>query len=158
MFNKEVVGSDAFLDMSKGARALYLELNMNADDDGLLGNIKRIIRGADATAEEYKELLDNRFLIELPSGIVAIKHWWINNKIPKDRYHATKYSEDLSLLTKKSNGSYTECIQKLVQLSTKNVPENRIDQNRLDKNSIGPASKEAGVGMRGIGQIIKNKK
>ena len=38
MFSKQVLLGDAFLDMSAEARALYVTLNMCADDDGLVNN------------------------------------------------------------------------------------------------------------------------
>ncbi len=164
MFNRDIVESDALLDMSKGAQSLYVHLCMNADDDGLLGNARRIIRSADSTPEEYKELLEQRFVIEFPNGIVVIKHWWINNDIKKDRYHPTKYTEEIGLLTKKGNGSYTENIQKWIQLGYKVDTQYRIGiATDIDiGNTTGPASKEARVGkrggMRGMDEIIKQRK
>ena len=43
MFTMKIVDSDAFLDMPLSTQALYFHLNMRADDDGFIGNPKRII-------------------------------------------------------------------------------------------------------------------
>lgn len=44
MFNIDIVGSDAFLDMAPESQALYLQLSMRADDDGFIGNPKTVVR------------------------------------------------------------------------------------------------------------------
>lgn len=44
MFTMKIVDSDAFLDMPMSAQCLYFHLNMRADDDGFIGNPKRIMR------------------------------------------------------------------------------------------------------------------
>ena len=44
MFTMKIVDSDAFLDMPLSTQALYFHLNMRADDDGFVGNPKRIMR------------------------------------------------------------------------------------------------------------------
>ena len=42
MFSKGIVGSDAFMDMSIGSQLLYFHLGMESDDDGFIGNPKKI--------------------------------------------------------------------------------------------------------------------
>ena len=44
MFTNKIIESDAFLDMPLSAQALYVHLNMNADDDGFVNNPKMITR------------------------------------------------------------------------------------------------------------------
>ena len=44
MFTMKIVDSDAFLEMPLSTQCLYFHLNMRADDDGFIGNTKRIIR------------------------------------------------------------------------------------------------------------------
>ena len=44
MFNKTVIGSDEFLEMSDSAQNLYFHLSMEADDDGFVDNWKSIMR------------------------------------------------------------------------------------------------------------------
>ena len=52
MFNVDIVGSDAFLDLAHTAQALYFQLGMRADDDGFVGNPKTIQRIAGTKAND----------------------------------------------------------------------------------------------------------
>ena len=99
MFAKSVVLTDAFLDMSISARCLYFTLSMYADDDGIVANPNTIIRICRANKEDMKELLEKRYILSFPSGVIVIKHWKMSNYIPKDRYKPSTYIEELDTLT-----------------------------------------------------------
>lgn len=137
MFNVDIVGSDAFLDLPHTAQALYFQLGMRADDDGFVGNPKTIQRIAGTKANDLELLVKKRFLLQFPSGVVVIKHWKINNQIQKDRYTPTVYTEEYQSLYIKDNKAYTEadkeCIHSVYEMDT----QISIDKNRLDKNSRG---------------------
>jgi Asp-tRNA(Asn)/Glu-tRNA(Gln) amidotransferase C subunit len=137
MFNVDIVGSDAFLDLPHTAQALYFQLGMRADDDGFVGNPKTIQRIAGTKASDLELLVKKRFLLQFPSGVVVIKHWKINNQIQKDRYTPTVYTEEYQSLYIKDNKAYTEmdkgCIQSVSEMDT----QISIDKSRLDKNSRG---------------------
>ena len=83
MFCLDIVNSDAFLDMPLSAQALYFHLGMRADDDGFIGNPKSIQRLAGASQDDLMLLITKRFLIAFDSGVIAIKHWRMNNYIQK---------------------------------------------------------------------------
>lgn len=135
MFAKSITESDAFLEMPLSTQALYLHLNMNADDDGFVSSPKRITRMINASEDDLKLLLAKRFVLGFNSGIVVIKHWKMNNYIRNDRYKETSYQDELKTLKIKENGSYTE-------LTTDGIPDdNRLvhqmeTQVRLGKDSI----------------------
>lgn len=135
MFSIDIVGSDAFLDLPYSAQCLYFQLGMRADDDGFVGNPKTIQRIAGTKASDLELLVKNRFLLQFPSGVVVIKHWRINNRIQKDRYTPTVYTEEYQSLYIKDNKAYTEadkgCIHSVSEMDT----QVSIDKNRLDKNS-----------------------
>ena len=144
MFNVDIVGSDAFLDLPHTAQALYFQLGMRADDDGFVGNPKTIQRISGTKASDLELLVKKRFLLQFPSGVVVIKHWKINNDIKKDRYSPTVYTDEFQMLSTKENKAYTERNANVSTLDTE--PEQNvsnldtqysIDKNRLDKNSIG---------------------
>ena len=137
MFNVDIVGSDAFLDLPHTAQALYFQLGMRADDDGFVGNPKTIQRIAGTKASDLELLVKKRFLLQFPSGVVVIKHWKINNQIQKDRYTPTVYTEEYQSLYIKDNKAYTEMDKGCVQSVSKMDTQISIDKNRLDKNSIG---------------------
>ena len=139
MFCLDIVNSDAFLDMPLSAQALYFHLGMRADDDGFVGNPKSIQRLAGASQDDLMLLITKRFLIAFDNGVIAIKHWRMNNYIQKDRKKDTVYIELLNSLEVKENGSYTEkkimdtvCIQDVSEMDS----QNSIDKISIDKDSI----------------------
>ena len=143
MFNVDIVGSDAFLDLPHTAQALYFQLGMRADDDGFVGNPKTIQRIAGTKASDLELLVKKRFLLQFPSGVVVIKHWKINNDIKKDRYSPTVYTDEFQMLYTKENKAYTERSANVSTLDTE--PEQNvstldtqysIDENSKDKDSI----------------------
>jgi hypothetical protein len=143
MFAKTIVTSDAFLDMPLGARCLYMTLSMLADDDGFVNSPKSIMRQCGATEDDLKVLFAKKFVIPFDSGVVAIKHWRVNNYLQKDRYIPTKYIREKALLTIDGNGIYhlsgalpeqqSPCIQ------DKNIV---YTQDSIGKDSIGKLSIE----------------
>lgn len=130
MFAKTIVLSDAFLDMSLGARCLYMTFGMLADDDGFLNAPKAIIRQIGASEDDFKVLIAKKFIIPFESGVIVIKHWRINNYLQKDRIQPTKYLEELSELEIERNGAYTK---KTDNVYTDNV---YIDKNSIEEDSI----------------------
>ena len=118
MFSKKIVDSDAFMDMPLSTQALYLHLAVRADDDGFIGNPKKIARMIGANDDDYKVLLAKRFILQFPNGICVIKHWLIHNYIQNDRYKETQYLDEKKLLQIKDNKAYTECIHNVSSLET----------------------------------------
>lgn len=133
MFSKEIVRSDAFLDMPTSSQLLYFQLGMEADDDGFVDNAKTVSRMAGTAEDDLKILLTKRFLLSFKDGILVIKHWKINNYIQIDRYKETKYLEHKNGLDTKDNRAYTERIQPVSTLDA---------QIRLDKVSLGKTRQE----------------
>lgn len=117
MFSKKITESDSFLTLSLPAQALYLHLNMSADDDGIVLSPKRVIsmscgdidqNGTDNVInrmkqlkEAYGELIKQGFLVEIDGDVVAIKHWQINNIIRRDRYSPSPYKDELDKIKSK---------------------------------------------------------
>ena len=107
MFSIDIISSDAFTDMPLSAQALYFHLGMAADDDGFVNCPNKIQRSIGASADDMNILRAKHFVLVFDSGVLVIKHWKINNTIQKDRYHETKYTDELSMLLVKKNGAYT---------------------------------------------------
>ena len=126
MFAKTIVTSDAFLDMPHSTRCLYFTLAMFADDDGFVNNPKSIMRQTGATLDDMNLLIAKKFVIAFDSGVIVIKHWRIHNYIQSDRYHATEYQDEMSLLDVDENKAYTmpmntvdtPCIQDVSKVDT----------------------------------------
>lgn len=140
MFAKTIVTSDAFLDMPHSARCLYFTLGMFADDDGFVNNPKSIMRQTGATVDDMNLLITKKFVLAFDSGVIVIKHWRIHNYIQSDRYHATKYQEEMSLLDVDENKAYTmpvarldtPCIQDVHRVDT----EVRLGKDRIGKDRV----------------------
>ena len=143
MFTSQIIDSDAFQDMSLSAQALYFHLGMKADDDGFLGNPKRVQRMIGASEDDMKLLLMKNFIYLFDTGICVIKHWKMHNYIQKDRYKPTAYELEKSMLELKQNKAYTiknpSCIQNGYILDTTCTP--RLGKDRIGKVSIVEDSK-----------------
>lgn len=131
MFSKQIIDSDAFMDMPLSTQALYFHLSMRADDDGFVNNPKKIQRMVGASEDDAKLLIAKRFILTFDSGVIVIKHWRIHNYIQKDRYTPTTYTEEKAQLTVKEDKAYTECIQDVYSLDTQVSIE--LDKNSIDK-------------------------
>lgn len=167
MFAKTIVNSDAFTDMPLSAQALYLHIAIEADDWGFVNNPKAIRRSTGASEDDLRLLVAKRFLIAFDSGVVAVKHWWVNNYIKPDRRHQTKYQDELSMLFVDENKSYTfadtgslaaetfssvskvspTCIQNGSKMDPKCLqPVSKMDTEvRLGKDRLGESSNSSRV-------------
>ena len=142
MFSKQIVDSDAFLEMPLSTQALYFHLSMRADDDGFLNNAKKVMKIIGANQNDYDLLVAKSFIIQFSDGICVIKHWRINNYLRKDRYTETIYQEEKAMLTMQPNGRYSlkDSIREMddfpvgIPLVDRSDTQNRIEKNREEKN------------------------
>ena len=102
-----IIDDDAFLDLPMGARLLYYDLTMRADDDGFI-TPKKVMRTIGAGQKDLDALVRSGFLIAFDSGVVAITHWRQSNTLRKDRYTPTAYQKEFKEL-EVNNGVYRKC-------------------------------------------------
>lgn len=142
MFSLKIIDTDSFLDMPVSARELYFQLSMRADDDGFIGNARKIVKMIGATDDDLKVLFGKKFIIPFESGVCVVKDWKIHNYIQSDRYQETQYVEEKSLL-KEENGRYllenNECIQNVSKMDT----QVRLGKVRLGKDNHNLATEVA---------------
>ena len=142
MFSKKITNTDQFLDLPLSSQALYFHLNMNADDDGFVNNVRSIIRLVGASNDDFKLLVAKQFVIAFNDGITVIRDWRIHNYIQKDRRQPTLYKKELKQLGLDENNRYikdpnhvskldTECIQ---NVSTGKVRLGKVSKD-IDKDS-----------------------
>ena len=124
MFSKQIVQTDAFLDMPQTCQNLYFHLAMEADDDGFVGNPRKILRMLGVNDDDLKILIVKRFILTFESGVVVIKHWRMHNTLRKDRYTVTAYQEEAKALFIKQNKAYTNDGN---QIATKWQPREDVD-------------------------------
>lgn len=149
MFTKQIIDSDAFLDMPLSAQALYFHLNMRADDDGFVNSPRRIQREIGVSEDDFRILLTKRFILAFDNGVIVIKHWRMHNYLRKDRYHPTQYQEQFNTLYIRENGAYTTDpdgalpahdsprLPSGCQVGAKMETEDRKGKDRKEKDSTG---------------------
>ena len=159
MFSKKITDTDSFLDMSLSAQALYFHLNMGADDEGFVDNVKKIQRSIGASNDDLKILVGKGFLLPFESGVVVIRHWRIHNYIQADRFQATIYQDEKEQLEfdKSKIASIKpldQCIQNVSKMDTQvRLGEDSLDKDRLDKvNNLYSSEDE----KKSLSQIIKS--
>lgn len=107
MFSLLVVDTDEFLDMPSSTQSLYYHLGMRADDDGFVSSPRKIVKLVNCSDDDLKLLIAKGFIIPFDSGIIAIKHWKLNNDLKKDRYTPTIYLNEKSTLRVNKNRVYS---------------------------------------------------
>lgn len=158
----KIVDSDAFLDMPLSTQCLYFHLNMRADDDGFVGNPKRITRLINANDDDLKLLMAKKFILAFDSGVIVIKHWRIHNTLSSNVYNETAYLDEKARLLLKDNKSYSFTEGKhindsaLIAAQAKSAEEQKCKKNanfllpdkiREDKNSLDKGSLEESSDM-----------
>lgn len=135
MFTKKITNSDEFISMPHSSQNLYFHLNMEADDEGFVNGVKRIMRTINANEDDLRILITKRFLIVFESGVIVIKHWKLHNSIRNDRFKPTDYITEKSQIIEKDNGIYTDLQPNDNQETTTWV--HRLGKDSIGKDSIG---------------------
>lgn len=135
MFTMKIVDSDAFLDMPATTQCLYFHLNMRADDDGFIGNPKRIMKITGASEDDLRLLIAKRFVLTFEDGVIVIKHWRMHNTLSRDRYTETSYIDEKRMLLLKENGSYSLASGNVIDDTKLIERSNRQTHNRRNKDA-----------------------
>lgn len=144
MLSLKIVDSDAFLDMPQTSQLLYLHLAMRVDDDGFVGNPKKIMRMIGSAENDITILFTKKFILGFESGVIVIKHHRLNNNWDSYNCKRTQYIEEFKQLNIKENGSYTldksqgllaQTEIRLKSDSSQSLEENRIEENRIEENN-----------------------
>ena len=99
MISVDVLGSDKYVRLPFSSQAIYIQMILNADDDGFVDNVESLIRILGIEKKYYRELINREFVIEFDTGVAAIAHWRKMNKVRADRYCPTDYTKELKSLT-----------------------------------------------------------
>lgn len=152
--HKRIVESDAFYGLPDSAQALYLHLNMAADDDGFVNCAGSIASRRPRTGKaDLKLLTKERFLLQF-GEIYVIKHWRISNTLKNDRLKPLNYPSIAAQIWVKPNRAYTDhpvdgCVT-LYQLKTGQPPESRME-SRPESNLESQPNRTEGKGTEGKG-------
>ncbi len=91
MLNIDLILDDDFTqELSLEAQNMYIYLNMLADDDGIVGHLKRQLRMLNKSSDSVNELIKHGYLLEYDSQTLVITDWLVNNHIRGDRYTVSR--------------------------------------------------------------------
>ena len=152
MLSIDFCESDSFYELSSLCQALYFHLNLNADDDGLVDNVKSIMRDLKATKRNYQTLVDEGYIIELSKKVVAITNWHQHNRIKSDRYTPTDYVDLMRLLERDEKGRYFKASE--VIFGDICAPQDRLGKDSIGKDSTVKVSTDKGS----IAEVREEKK
>lgn len=108
MFTSKVISSDQFMALPPTAQILYFQVCMKADDDGFLNNAGQIMKSVGAKPKDLRTLVERRFLLEFPGGVIVVKHWRMANSLKRDRAKPPLYPGVAAQIWIKPNKSYTD--------------------------------------------------
>lgn len=134
MFDRGVVGADAFTEMSSDAQSLYFHLGVQADDEGFVSP-RGVMRMISAPEDSLKVLIAKKFVIPFKSGVVVITDWNENNYLDQRRIKPTKHQKERSELVLTTDGKYefnnglADAKQMRGQYS---VVESRVEEKSID--------------------------
>ena len=93
MLSKAVIDTDGFMEMPISAQCLYFHLLLASDDDGFVVSPKKLLRQLGASEDDMRILIAKDYVYAFESGIVVIRHWFVHNRIRRDRYTPTVCAE-----------------------------------------------------------------
>ena len=135
MFDKAILETDNFLNVSLTAKALYFLLGMEADDEGFVSP-KRILRLYGGEMGDLKNLIDSGLVIPFKSGVVVITDWNQNNWLDNRRIRPTQYQIEKKMLILTEQNKYVLSNG----LASARLEESSIEEKRVEEKSISNAS------------------
>lgn len=135
MFSIDELQSDSFLDLSFPAQMLYVQLSLNADDDGMVSRVKGLLRLCNVSDQELQELISAGYLVDFGTDVYAIADWLVNNKIRKDRYTETVFKTEFKQLIINDNLWYTKKQPKRNQMTHTGV-HREVEVNAVESKEV----------------------
>lgn len=133
-FSKDVIDTDAFLEMPCSAQNLYFHIGMRSDDDGFCSSPIKIIKLVNASVDDLKILINKKFLLQANDGVVVVKHWWIHNTKRKDTYKQSNYLIHNKNIRIDENKVYTYNTDDSSRYLSVNEPLTQIKLNKIKEN------------------------
>lgn len=135
--------SDEFLDRTTGAQALYLQLNLNADSNGIITGMRALLRLAGADTSALDELVEHGFILDCGNGFYAVRHWWLHNV--KSKVYAAKcdlLADGVLVFEGREYASAYVLAQSGPDSATKQRQDkpSQVDSSQLDETCYGTTS------------------
>lgn len=142
MFDKSIIRTDRFLDMSPSTQNLYFHLGMEADDEGFVSP-KMVMRTLGAGDDELRILIAKNFIIPFESGVVVITDWNANNYLNAIRIKPTQHKEERKTLFLTENNKYE------FNKNRKMLRESSIEESSVvESNTPSDKSEEGDFSMK----------
>lgn len=136
MLSKNLILFDGLADLPHTTQLLYIYLNIQADDDGFVGNPRPVCGMLGCDSSHLDTLLGNGYLLQFEGGMVVIRHWHVHNQIRKDRYKPTRFLEERARLTIDDTGCYQMAENAGFSLVDNLATQERTGQDRVEKDRI----------------------
>lgn len=149
MINAQVICSDAFRSLPISSQGLYMQINAEADDDGVCDKARQVMLLSGATKEDLDALVEKEYLIKI-GEVYVISHWKLHNTIKGDRYKKTIYQKEFNEVFLDENKVYK-------QKTEANFEQWKQIGNNLETNCFqsGDTVKGLGLGLgKGLGLDI----
>lgn len=138
-FAERVVCSTEFLGMSVRAQCLYFALCMRADDDGFVGSPKPVMQIISATETELSELVSKKYIISFDDGVIAIRHWFVNNCIRKVTYIPSIHQDKKRvILAAGKSKEYMDPLDNLPPVNGADKGENEASKEVPPRKKVSP--------------------
>lgn len=138
-FAERVVCSTEFLGMSVRAQCLYFALCMRADDDGFVGSPKPVMQIISATETELSELVSKKYIISFDDGVIAIRHWFVNNCIRKVTYIPSIHQDKKRvILAAGKSKEYMDPLDNLPPVNGAGKVENEVSKEVPPRKKVSP--------------------
>ncbi len=106
MISKKVIFSDEFAKLPEKSRLAYFYLLLAADDEGFLDNTMMVLAMQKLSRKCIIPLIEKGFVYYFDTCIGVIMHWYLQNRVAKDRFTPTRYREERNQLTIDENKVY----------------------------------------------------
>ena len=106
MISKHIYDSDKFLDLPATTQLLYTHLVVRADDDGFVGNVKRLLLMLPCSEVDLNILISAGYILPFETGVCVLTDWNQFNKVPKSRYIPTTYIDERLCLSMDKSKRY----------------------------------------------------
>jgi hypothetical protein len=140
MFDRSIVQTDNFADLSPSMIGVYFLFGIEADDEGFVSP-KRIIRAYKISEDDVKMLILKGYFIAFNSGVIVITDWQENNYLDKKRIKPTQYQEEKKMLF--TVGRKYVLNNGLTSIEEGRVEEGRVEEGHMSILDIIPISKDS---------------
>ena len=106
MISKHIYDSDKFLDLPATTQLLYTHLVVRADDDGFVGNVKRLLLMLPCSEVDLNILISAGYILPFETGVCVLTDWIQFNIVPKSRYIPTTYIDERLCLSMDKSKRY----------------------------------------------------